>query len=827
MYQIKEFEIENFVGMHLNNVSRFKMSELSDYNVILGRNGCGKSRLMGFLPPVAPNKTDLLEGGKWTQHIVHDHVNYRLTCENQKGHLKNSIVNLDTKETILDRVNPSVYNAYINEHFKFNRDIHDIITGKVLLTDMKTNDRRYWFSLLSESDLDFALKFYKEAKKRVRDLQGAINDTNEQISDLMPKVLQDESERTVLQERIQVLQKDIGILDTALAKNEYRSDVTLNSLDAIDQRIGLINDTVATMETHIPKDAITDRAGLLEARTYLKATLDHQLKQLEELTRQIDDANKIRRVDVQALAAERDGYLKEVATLESSLVMFSDLIDYDLGVLKQAKGYQNQIINTISDCFTALDSQYPTDNLSGRLQALHEQYDQLSKSCNVKRNQISLREERLHHIGHVNDINCPACHHTFKPGVDADESDRLHQDLLKWRSGLESDETKLKEIEELIRIYTGFVNQMRAYVDMEQLLGQGGPWSKLFDHYRQVNVFANRPKTHLAVIQQFIHDLDAVISIHSLKSLTERLNTDIAIANAASGVNPEELYQIRNRLESEIQSTQTRIRSNQTSIDLLDQIDQRLAKLSNMEESLMQLVQERSKVSTVLIENIRVEVMTEHRKELWDLLMVANQRFENMVQEQRQLEYLQKHRELLERKFKVSQQIVKAMSPDTGLLAKHLYQCISKITEFMTAYINRVWSYEIKIMPCDIQDGELDYKFPFWSNDCANVIADISMGSKGQREVINFVFILAVYNALGLNGYPLFLDELGSAFDEEHRPALVGLIKDLVAQGKISSVFMVSHDAGTHLQLTNANVVVLDPNGVTLPKEFNKHVIIE
>lgn len=827
MYQIKEFEIENFVGMHLNNVSRFKLTSIADYNVILGRNGSGKSRLMGFLPPIAPNKSDLLEGGKRLQRIESDHVNYRLISENQKGHMKNSIINLDTKEVILDRVNSSVYNAYVNDHFKFNRDIHDIITGKVLLTDMKTNDRRYWFSLLSESDLDYALKFYKEAKKRVRDLVGALNDTNEQISDLMPKVLQDEAERTMLQERITILQKDIAILDQALAKNEYRSDVTLNSLDAIDGRISMANDTIFKTDIHIPRNANMDREGLLEARTYLRATLDQQFKQLEELVRQIDDANKVRRVDVQALSVQRDEYLTEIRQAEQSINMFQDLSEYDLSLLRQAKGHQSQIINNLSDCFTTLDCQYPIDNLSGRLQALHQDYDTLNKAANVKRNQIALREERLQYIGHVNDVDCPACHHTFKPGIDENEGARLHADLVKWRGGLEDDKVKLQELTEQIQIYTGFVNQMRIYVDTEQMLGSQGPWSKLFDHYRQVKVFANRPKTHLAVIQQFIHDLDATIRCKSLYELVERLNTEIAIANAAAGVNPEELYRIRSNLELEIQSTQTRMRSNQDAIDLLQQIDVGLARLAGLETELTQLVAERSRVSTVLIENIRIEVMTEHRRELWDLLMTANQRFENMVQEQRQLTYLQSHRETLEKRLKVSQQIVKAMSPDSGLLAKHLYQCISKITEFMTAYINRVWSYEIKILPCDINDGELDYKFPFWSNDCANIIDDISMGSKGQREVINFVFILAVYNALGLNGYPLFLDELGSAFDEEHRPALVGLIKDLVSQGKISSVFMVSHDAGTHLQLTNANVVVLDPNGVTLPKEYNKHVIIE
>ena len=823
MYHIDEFQLDHFTGMRLNNITRFKLTEIGQYTLILGRNGSGKSRLMSMLPPQAPNKNDITEGGVWRQCITFNSTRYELCCQNQKGSIKCSIQLLETGEYLVENANPTVFNTTINELFHYSKDLHEILMGKTLFTEMRTPERRHWFSQLSESDLSYALKFFQQSKIRHRDLTGAIKDSRNQISNLKPKVISSESERMLIKERLDILQQDISILDRELARANYRPEIDLSAIWRIDEELNASNLAIKLAGVYVDKSLVyVNRSDLVSEEASLRTSIDHKLAQIEELMKRIEKYNSAERVDLEALQSELANLTLQVNDLLAVSWQFPELQSYTEHDLTGSQSSYKYVSEVLIDGLTQLGGQYPVDNLGHRYQTLLQDGQQCQAKLNQVSNQIQLREDRLQHINHTDDVDCPQCSTRFKPGIRPDELQRLNIELTKGREIQTKLTAELVELTQQIDIYRGLCETMRKVTELEKF--SIGGMRILFEYLSSMQAYTNSPRTHVAAIQRFGVELERSVTLTRLNSRILRLNDDIRLIVASQTENIGELKQIRDEVDQEVAILQRRLRYTQSVLALYDKTQTRLEHLRNMDVRLGELLDQRKTLTDYMVENIRIETMREHRAELWDLLIVAKQRYDDMERDRMLLESLESHLITLEVKQEAVSKIIKAMSPDVGILAKHLYQCITKITDFMTAYINRIWGYEMRILPCDVTDGELDYKFPFWANDAEFTIPDVGLGSKGQKEVINFVFMLAVYKAMGLEGFPLFLDELGSGFDEYHRGKMIDFIKSLVDRGHHSSVFMVSHDAATHYQLTHAEAVVIDPNGVTLPVTYNQHV---
>ena len=133
----------------------------------------------------------------------------------------------------------------------------------------------------------------------------------------------------------------------------------------------------------------------------------------------------------------------------------------------------------------------------------------------------------------------------------------------------------------------------------------------------------------------------------------------------------------------------------------------------------------------------------------------------------------------------------------------------------------------MRVMPCDMTDGELDYLFPFKLKDKEEPAPDVSKGSKAQKAMFDLAYRLTSYKGLGLQNFPLLLDEPSEGMDEAHRHRLVDFIKRLSSSGEFSQLIVVSHDSDVHSKLNEASYCVVEPEGVTLPDVYNEHVKIQ
>ena len=84
-------------------------------------------------------------------------------------------------------------------------------------------------------------------------------------------------------------------------------------------------------------------------------------------------------------------------------------------------------------------------------------------------------------------------------------------------------------------------------------------------------------------------------------------------------------------------------------------------------------------------------------------------------------------------------------------------------------------------------------------------------------EIIDLAFKMIAMKALGLSGYPIFLDEFGRTFDAKHRENALKLIEKLSEEFIEDQIFIVSHNFMEYSVLNDVSFCVLSEDNIVLP----------
>jgi ABC-type thiamine transport system ATPase subunit len=150
---------------------------------------------------------------------------------------------------------------------------------------------------------------------------------------------------------------------------------------------------------------------------------------------------------------------------------------------------------------------------------------------------------------------------------------------------------------------------------------------------------------------------------------------------------------------------------------------------------------------------------------------------------------------------------------------------LRQFVDDITSVIQYIWEYDLSLKLCGHDKDELDYKFPLQVDH--EIVPDVSLGSTGQREVVDFAFTIVIAGYLGLTEYPLYLDEVGSSFDTRHREKLIFYIKSLLETRQCEQLFMVNHYMAEYGSFANTDCVVLSKENIILPDTYNERVSIQ
>lgn len=824
MLKFLEIELIGFTGMILNNVHRFQLKFDSPYTLLLGRNGSGKSRLISMLNPLPPTKEDLIDGGMKRVRIQYNGEVYSIVTIYEKS-LKSTITNETTGETLIEHANPTVHANAVKQLFGWTKEINDVITGQVLFTKMSVAERKKWFGLLSESDLTYALRFFKTAKDRVRDLEGVRRHLKRTVEELSPRVIEQAELLELAREAFNKTTLDIEsinavIRDTVAQKPRNNPRTT----DLVEQEMLKVSDAILKSQYKYTEDDLSEQLHGISAR--IEDALAEQKRVGEEYVQLEDKAKSFEQFNPEALEAIKQDiadYNTKIDSLLSESVEW-EMSEYDVFSLQSAQrlvsGIIAKLIEWLPDYRALLSESAPLDQL-------HAEYtDLLNKTQSDKRackNRIADITDYLQRAENEGPVDCPSCKTSFKPGYTEHQVNQVKANLTATHNELTRVSAELEKATEGFHRITKLILIRDRISGASEVTHAHPVFKQLFSYYlgnsNEFNVEAK--------LRGFQHDLEVSYELavyrDRLAKTTERYERGLAVLSGDAlklqVLKDNAMLQMDNlaqRLEL-LRSQHAGVRSN---YDHLLRLEAQVKQLDHLgAEHADALYRE-------YLNNKEAECIG-YRDMLMGRLAESRNRLMRMDQEAKELARLTGELTEIEDSLVSTKSIVKAISPEEGVLSEYLHRSMVGITDLMTAYINSVWSYEMCIKPCDFSSGDLDYKFPFWVKDESNLTKDISRGSKAQQEIINFVFVLAVYRAMGFDGYPLLLDEISSGFDEEHRPTMVDYVKRLIDTEQHMQLVMVSHDATTHYRLTHADLCVLDPVGVTLPESYNENVIME
>jgi DNA repair exonuclease SbcCD ATPase subunit len=184
----------------------------------------------------------------------------------------------------------------------------------------------------------------------------------------------------------------------------------------------------------------------------------------------------------------------------------------------------------------------------------------------------------------------------------------------------------------------------------------------------------------------------------------------------------------------------------------------------------------------------------------------------------------------LEVKEKALKAVSDELSPVDGLIAEGLMGFIRGYVQQMNQFIKKIWTYPLQVKNCGVSDEngvELDYRFPMLVDSPENIKKDVSKGSSGMKDIINFAFRRVAMKYCGLGSSPLFLDEFAITLDKEHRDGATRAIKSMIEAENFTQLFMISHYESMYSAFTNADICVLDTKNIVVPDIYNRHVTIQ
>lgn len=807
-----ELTLVRFIPFLTNGVEEFIYTPTKPIQLILGSNGCGKSQLFRQLSYLPGESSDFLKGGK---KIIRDGT-YELISDFAKG---GSGEHYFIKDGI--ELNPghtlTVQKNLVETTFGITKEIHSLLIGAAgsLFTQMSVARRKEWLMKLSPYDFDYVIDIHQKVNTELRDRSGAIKHVSGKLSGLTSGESNDEKQTLEFVRcevaRLEKLLKDYrGFKDTMLQKIPRISTKTTLSKESILEGIGKTSDQMlALLKSHRslvlgidfdnPTEYVTSRHVLISSLQneidVINSKLDKYQNFIELKKEQPDEST--------------------VNDLQNTLSVLLNQVDKEMALLnpfKIEKDYNDIRSRIVSSCTNV---QYKDSYTEENQNALRGSIDSLERSISddlFVQNKLSFRLNRLKK---AKAVSCTKCGY-----VDCEEHS--------------TEEALEKEIDALSVVIS---DKKKSIVDIKESLSEIDIWKA---HLRLIRAV----KSEYAYLDNFIWKDFFGLGIYkdSLGVIRDYFDSIIPSIEKL-----KLYYQESVRMKKLTENAE--LLGDLKSLSLAD-AEQQIELLSSKRISLLDQIAYATK--QLGFTNKIVSLMAANDSSLKDLISSLYMAMEDIVRTEsdeaieraekaiafqyKRLTELEGRKALIaelteslsELKSELSgyQMLSEALNPNTGLIAKLLTSSLHGIISNVNNIIETIWAKSLRVLPCGIEDGKLDYKFKLEVNNYPVLVPDFSMASDGQQDIVNFAFRLMAYKALKLKDYPLFLDEFGKTFDEQHRFNLTEYIKMLVTAGDNPYVFFISHYYGQHGGLTNNETLVLDEANVTVPMEYNTNVIM-
>jgi hypothetical protein len=831
---ITKFVLKNYKRLMLSNIRHFEWTPQSNVMLILGSNGAGKSSVVEELTPCPAHHDQFEADGLKELHCNHNNHSYVLISEySGRGTGKHKFYRDGMTEA--DNLNPggtfAVQKELVLRIFGIDRAMHEILVGITPFTAMPTAKRREWLTKMSPSDLGFIFEKYNLSRSLMSDARGVMNHkakrmANENID--LPNDAEMAGYRqqiTELTERLQSLYRTRG--------NEPLSPSRGQPLR------GRYEDIRSRAKQHLESTPNIPLLYGVKSREEITGQIQvalHQAQackqQIEELAHELDELEQQKApVSDFGTPEQIDDMRREVLAIEEKCRGIQQVVQAYEGpwpfvqheVYPHSKGLLAEMMQT----WTTLIQEFPNN---------HDDHFSHQKGTDArlrfsenKTRLMSLGERhgvatrRLAQLRGCAEVVCPDCTHSFVPGQSPEDVKAAESVALQLADAIEAIEKEQAELGPYIDSYDdylSFVNRFR------QIVRQYDLYKPVWDYAVERRVMFVEPRKHLTSVIAWQTAQTAYIE---LTEATQRITTIGETLKRYESFDSGHADYIKRRQEAidhkithavdqqhihiyeanELKGVVKEVDSYNQKTELLTlELEAYMREVNDQIVDMVKLgYDEEIKATSIKLSDIQA---TLHRFELRENTLMDIER---------------EHREA-KQWYADLQLLAKAMSPTDGLIGRYLMGFMQQIVKLLNAIIEELWTYPMEVLPSKVDKDELDYNFPLNIRNGAVTPPDIARGSSSQRDVVNFAFKLIFMKFMGLENFPLYLDEFGNTFDEQHRQNLIPFLNKLIELGEVSQIVYISHFSSTHGAFNHAEIVVLDPTNITLPPVYNRTVKI-
>ena len=835
--RITRLELKHHRGFKLRQIKHFIYEPTKKTQVILGTNGSGKSTLLRELSPLPGSKDDYRKGGFKIIEIEHNKHHYKLSSlfdhNGTRYVFEVDGENLNPGHTL------TVYKELVKQHFNYTPERHAVMTGLSRFHAMSVAERRNEFNQFGVIDFDYALKYHRRTKDKIRDIQGTLNQ-------LQPRLVQElqnvctEKDIEEIKLRVQFLREKLDLLlnhrRPPSGDLELRSRVDSQRIE-IERILTLLDQLLSSSEGNYQGDSTESLKALkisLEQSllNYQNTSIEYceELNKLHQEKKTVELTSGITIEEVQKailnLEQEKDEGLTKLrfdfhfddpaATL-SQLNAVSEALESittRLDLLNIVHRKREQGID-----FTSFDIENAREEVFKQQQNQHRIQKSLEELLNKKKLMDSDKDKEA--------TECPKCHHSFHIHYNAAVYARLESDI-KLMSDLKVVADKkvadANETLEELKAYFGIQEEYSRNVKHFDLL-------KPFWNYVCQNNLITFPTKILSAINTLRKDLQLQVTITHIRTrIEEQKKLEATLINAGN-VDKEKLNKTIELLEEKNVLLHTRIRNDTLNLTTVKNKLNTLLKIYDLKQSLDALLRTRDSGLRSLVEDDCIFVLDCLIREIRIELSSLEYRMSQVNIHKAVVKSLEEQIEQLKKDQVLLKQIEKAISPSEGLIAQGMTKFINHFVEQLNSFISKIWLYPLELVPVEHEPDsvDLDYKFKVMVNgDPDDLSPDIEKTSAGMQEIIDLAYVAVSMFYHGLNDFPIYLDEFAKGFDHRHRQAAYQAIDYLIASREYSQVFLVSHYQDGYSNLSDSEVLVLCDSNIQIPSSlsYNNHVSI-
>ena len=798
--------------MVLSNIKTIEIDIENNMSLILGTNGSGKSSLLKELNHLPPTASEFEEGG--FKHVYSEH--------NGSTYEQLSVIKGPGRHTLIkngielySNINSTLYKEVIANELGYTPLIHKLLTGELRFTKMTPQARREILTTINPQNLDYLLNLYSLIKTTVKDNQVIIKHVTKKNADAKTKLMELnipdnlEDDRKEKEERLNLLlpyslQKLPNLVETFnKIDNCYKnlismkqrlikidnSRINVSNVNNVEKLVNYINEC-SGRKTAIQIN-ITNISNEIESMSSVNNSLLDNNLSIEEIDNRINTINlELSKLNyIELVTSNHEQYLKILPSLSKE---FEPIFDNIKDIIFYSKDEQTEIF-TIEQ------------NLKNKLISVKTYLEKI--------------EDRIEHYNNPESlITCPKCKTNFNnKGITAEDNiNLLNENKNKALNELEiinkqTEENNLK-IQDIF-IYRNAIiditnikrNLYLPYdfwlnLDIEFVLKN----NIIFHHYLikwQLNLESNIKKISLEtelnsyinasnIFKKYGTSLD-----HKLHKLEDDIKLEISNKNEI-----EDQLKYCNKLLNNINE--------------LNDIYEKSTVLKNTIDELFKIAIQ------ISIKDNASEQMGELYNELAESKELMN-RYSSLLNSINELDIEFKE---LNSKQEVYTILEEQLSPIKGLIAEIMLGFITNYVEQINSFIETIWEYSLEMGVCKLDNGNLDYYFPLYVE--GNEVPDISNASEGQADILDLVFIIVMRQNLNIQDYPLYLDEIDSAFDFTHKKLLANYIRTIMNTDLCSQLFIINHNVDFYNQFVNKDVIVLDTRNIIIPDSYNQSVKI-